>query len=142
VKRLIVDTGPLVALLNSRDAYHAWARDLLDQVEPPLATCDAVLSEACFLVRNLKGGQDAVLALVSRELVEVRFRLEAEADAVRRLMARYASVPMSLANACLVRMCELDGRAAVITLDGDFRIYRKNGRQVVPTMGPKQRSEG
>jgi uncharacterized protein len=137
MKRLIVDTGPLVALLNSRDAYHKWARELLDEVEPPLTTCEAVLSEACFLVKNLKGGPEAVLDLASRGVIDIRFRLDSEVTEVRKLMARYASVPMSLADACLVRMSELDKRATVLTLDGDFRIYRKNGRQVVPIISPK-----
>jgi hypothetical protein len=96
-----------------------------------------VLSEACFLVRNLPGGPDAVLALVSGEIIEVSFRLAPELPAVRKLMTRYASVPMSLADACLVRMSELDDRATVLTLDRGFRIYRKHQRRGIPTLGPK-----
>ena len=137
MKRLVVNTGPIVALLNSRDAHHAWTREVLDRVEPPLATCEAVLSEACFLVRKLDGGSAAVLELVSRGVLKVPFRLETELAAVRKLMSRYASVPMSLADACLVRMTELDEKATVLTLDGDFRIYRRNGRQAVPHISPR-----
>jgi predicted nucleic acid-binding protein len=136
MKSMIVDTGPLVALLNARDGHHAWARDLMNEIEPPLATCEAVLSEACFLVRNLKGGRDAVLELVAREIVVVKFRLGDEVEAVRKLMARYATVPMSLADACLVRMSELEDHATVLTMDGDFEIYRKNKRQVIQTLTP------
>ena len=136
MSRTIVDTGPLVALLNLRDAYHVWARDLLDTVEPPLWTCEAVISEACHLVRRIQGGPDAVLGLLDRGVVAARFRLDAELPAVRKLMARYASVPMALADACLVRMTELDPRSVVLTLDPDFRIYRRYGRQIVPTITP------
>jgi uncharacterized protein len=137
MNRVVVDTGPLVALLNSRDAYHGWARDVLDGVEPPLATCEAVLSEACFLVRKIKGGPGAVLELVSRGIVEIQFRVGTEIDAIRKLMSKYAGVPMSMADACLVRMTELDTRATILTLDGDFKIYRRNGRQVVPIISPR-----
>ena len=129
MKRMVIDTGPLVALLNSRDAHHAWARDVLDRIDPPLVTCEAVLSEACFLVRNLEGGPAAVLEFVARGIVEIPFRIEPEIAAVRRLMARYASVPMSLADACLVRMTELDERATILTLDRDFAIYRFGGNK-------------
>jgi len=134
VRRIIVDTGPLVALLNARDTHHAWARDTFDDVEPPLWTCEAVISEACFLVRQLKDGADAVLALVARGVIQVDLALSADVEPVRKLMTRYASVPMSLADACLVRMTEIHTRSAVLTLDKDFGVYRRNGRHVVPVI--------
>ena len=133
---VIIDTGPLVALLVARERHHGWARETLDALEPPLFTCEAVLSEACFLVRDLRGGRDAVLGLVARGAVEVGFALTVEIERVRRLMARYASVPMSLADACLVRMAELHADAVILTLDSDFRIYRRNGRQALPLIMP------
>ena len=139
MKGVLVDTGPLVALLNGRDAFHPWARAILSEVEPPLRTCEAVLSEACFLLRRVSRGPDAVLQLVSRGVVEIPFRLDAELAAVRKLMARYANVPMSLADACLVRMTELDAGATVLTLDADFRVYRRNGRQAVQAILPETR---
>ena len=134
MKRIIVDTGPLVALLNSRDTHHAWARATFEDIEPPLWTCEAVISETCFLVRQLKGGADAVLSLVARGVVKVDFDLSADIEPVRKLMTRYASVPMSLADACLVRMTELHPRTIVLTLDQDFGVYRRNGRHVVPVL--------
>ncbi len=136
MKHTLLDTGPLVALLNRRDAHHRWACEVLDSIEPPVQTCEAVLSEACFLVRELRGGPDAVLELVARDIIQVAFSLESELAAVRKLLTRYASVPMSLADACLVRMTELDNGATVLTLDSDFRIYRRHGRQVVPVVLP------
>jgi len=103
---------------------------------PPLRTCEPVLSEACFLLRSLPKGRDAVLELVDSKLVVLSFSLGEEIAVVRRLMRRYADVPMSLADACLVRMCELDDRAAVMTLDSDFRRYRKHGQHVIAVVSP------
>jgi predicted nucleic acid-binding protein len=132
-----IDTGPIVALLDRRDAYHSWARDVFADTEPPLHTCEAVIAEACFLVRELRGGPDAVLELIDRKVLSVAFRADPEWTALRALMARFASVPMSFADACLVRMLELDPRLVLMTLDNDFRVYRKNKRQVIPLIFPR-----
>lgn len=134
--RVLVDTGPLVALLNRRDRYHAWARRVLDTIEPPIFTCDPVISEACFLVRELDGGQDAVLDLVARGIVRSEFSVAAEVGPIRALMKKFRDVPMSLADACLVRMTELERESVVLTRDSDFRIYRRNRGQAVPTISP------
>jgi uncharacterized protein len=100
-------------------------------------TCEAVLAEACFLLRRVSGGREAVLELVERRLLRVALRIEEEAAALLRLLKRYDTVPISLADACLVRMAERlpDGR--VMTLDSDFRIYRRHGRQVIPLLLPE-----
>ena len=134
--RVVVDTGPIVALLNRRDRHHAWVREVLDTIEPPVFTCEAVISEACFLLGQLVGGQDAVLELLSNDVVKVDFRMLSEIDALRGLMRKFANVPMSLADACLVRMTELDAQSVIVTLDTDFRVYRRNRRQVIPAIMP------
>jgi predicted nucleic acid-binding protein len=136
VTRIVIDTGPLVALLNRRDRHHAWTRQVLDTVEPPIFTCEAVVSEACFLLGRLAGGQDALLELLANDVVKVDFRLPPEIDAVRVLMRKFATVPMSLADACLVRMSEQDAQVTILTLDSDFRVYRRHRRQVIPTIMP------
>lgn len=135
--RVILDTGPLVALLNRRDDYHAWARACFAETEPPLLTCEAVISEACFLVRTSSKGPQTVIDLLQRGVLAIPFRIDEEAQRLAKLLARYASVPMSLADACLVRMAEQQAKGVVMTLDSDFRIYRKHGRQVIPTIMPK-----
>lgn len=134
--RVVIDTGPVVALLNRRDRQHAWVRELLDAVEPPIFTCEAVVSEACFLLGRVSGGQDAVFELLSKDVLKLDFRMRDEVDALRGLMRKFANVPMSLADACLVRMTELDVQSVVLTLDSDFRVYRRNRRQVIPTIMP------
>ena len=83
-------------------------------------------------------GRDAVLELVARGIVRSDFRAATEIDSLRALMKKFATVPMSLADACLVRMTELDQKSVVLTLESDFRIYRRNRRQVVPTISPKK----
>ena len=133
---VIADTGPLVALLNRRERHHAWVSKVMDTIQPPIFTCDPVLSEACFLLQGAAGGPDAVLELVTRGIVRSDFHVAAELDSLRALMKRFASVPMSLADACLVRMTELDPKSVVLTLDSDFGIYRRNRRQVIPTISP------
>jgi predicted nucleic acid-binding protein len=136
VTTILIDTGPLVALLNRRDKYSAWVSEVLDTIEPPVFTCDAVLSEACFLLQRVDGGADAILGLVAQGIVTSDFRVMTEVKALRTLMERFANVPMSLADACLVRMTELEADSVVVTLDRDFTIYRRNRRQAVPTISP------
>lgn len=140
MSRVLIDTGPLVALLNRADRHHAWAREVLDTVEPPIFTCEAVVSEACFLLSRIRGGQDAVFELLANDVLRVDFRIPAEVDSLRALMKKFANVPMSLADACLVRMSELEPRSRILTLDSDFRIYRRNKRQMIPTLMPGRES--
>lgn len=135
-RQVILDTGPLVALLNRRDRYHAWARDRFAEIEPPLATCEAVAVEACHLLRGHPGGERIVLDVLLRGVVEIDFALSEEIGSVQELRIRYADVPMDLADACLVRMAELSSGSAVLTLDSDFTIYRIHGRRVIPTISP------
>lgn len=134
---VITDTGPLVALLNRRERHHAWARERFSLIRPPAITCEAVISESCFLLRNVDTGVEALMQLIERGVVATPFALADELPAVARLLKRYSSVPMSLADACLVRMAERFTHSAVLTLDGDFRVYRKNSRQVIPTLMPE-----
>jgi predicted nucleic acid-binding protein len=98
--------------------------------------CEAVLSEACFLLRKSPAGPAAALELIDRGVARVAYDIEDDVDALARLMTRYADVPMSLADACLVRMTERLPGATVITLDRDFRVYRSHGRRVIPTIMP------
>ncbi|MDE0044583.1 MAG: PIN domain-containing protein [bacterium] len=135
---IILDTGPLVAFLNRRDAYHHWAVDQWSNATPPLLTCEAVVAEACYLVRTFSGGEAAVLELVARGVVEIPFVLADQAHDVARLLKKYCNVPMSLADGCLVRMAEQLASSAIMTLDSDFAIYRRNGREVIPLLTPDQ----
>lgn len=128
---VLLDTGPLVALLNRRERSHARVKAVLDQMPAPLFTVEPVLTEAIFLLRGLRGAPDKVLHLVRDGLLRLPMTVEAEAGALAHLVARYANVPMSLADACLVRLVELMPDASVLTLDDDFRIYRARKNRVI-----------
>ncbi|MDE0074126.1 MAG: PIN domain-containing protein [Gammaproteobacteria bacterium] len=134
---VILDTGPLIAFLNPRDRYHRWAREQWARASPPFLTCEAVIAEACFLAHRLAtGAQGAVVSLIERGVLDASFRLGDEAGTVRRMMKKYHDVPMSLADACIVRMSQQHPGSVVLTLDSDFRIFRRSGRQPVPVRMP------
>jgi predicted nucleic acid-binding protein len=134
----LVDTGPIVAFLNRRDRHHGWAVETFSRLRAPLLTCEAVLSEAAYLLRRLTGGPEKAIELLTRGVVSAPFRLEAEATAVKKLLARYGDVPMDLADACLVRLTELHSDSVLLTIDSEFRdVYRRHGRQAIPTLLPE-----
>ncbi|MEH1809054.1 type II toxin-antitoxin system VapC family toxin [Nostoc sp.] len=128
---VLLDTGPLVALVNRREQFHKWVTNQFGQIEPPLLTCEAVVTEACFLLQNVYGGEAAVISFVQKGIIHLPLSLSEEAGAVYELMLRYQSVPMSLADACLVWMAELYPTRELLTFDSDFRIYRKNRNQLI-----------
>ena len=134
--QVVLDAGPLVAFLNQRDFNHEWALQHWRRIKPFMLTCEPVITEACFLAQRMPGGPNGVMELLSQGAVQIAFRLQDEIGAVGALMERYANVPMSLADACLVRMLELDTGSTLFTTDSDFRIYRRHGRQVIPTIMP------
>ena len=137
-ERTLVDTGPIVALLVAEDMHNAWARRVWEEMEPPLLTCEAVLSEAQFLVARFGGNPRAVLEFVQRGALRVVFGVQNEVKRLLELQQAYRSLPMSLADACLVRMAEQSPRCRVVTTDSHFRIYRRNGRQLIPILMPDE----
>jgi predicted nucleic acid-binding protein len=104
------------------------------KLRSPLLTCEAVMAEACFLLQNVHGGESSILSLLAAEVITIPFNLSKEVKPIRQLMKQYESVPMSLADACLVRMSELTRESSVFTLDSDFRIYRQFKNQVIPVI--------
>ena len=136
---VIVDAGPIVAWLNRSDAHHAWARSHFERLRPPLLTCEAALAEAAFLVEYAGGDPAVVASLTAKGVFRPVPVLAEDAALVAQLMRRYRSVPMSLADACLVRLSEIASNALVFTLDSDFRIYRRRGRTVIPVLIPEGR---
>jgi predicted nucleic acid-binding protein len=139
MKRVIVDTGPLIAYLSASEQHHEWTVETLSAVPPPLDTCEAVLTEAAFLITRHGGDPDDLLDLVQRGLIQLSFELAEDLGRVRQLLRRYSNLPMSLADACLVRMSERFTDCLVITLDTHFRIYRRHDRTMIPTLIPTQK---
>ncbi len=134
--QVIVDTGPLVALLNRNDATHSWVVQQLQDIAPPLITCEAVLAEATYLTRHLPGARAALIEMVSDGFLRIGMTVADNHHAILALIRRYHTVPMSLADACLVRLAEIFPHSVVLTLDSDFWIYRKNGRLTIEVLKP------
>ena len=132
---VLVDTGFLVALLSRRDANHQWAFARAQEFAPPWTTCEAVLSEAFHLLGRRRG--NGVAALLRRRALLCAFRFGDDTEAVLALLAKYANVPISFADACLVRMTETTNDPVLLTTDTDFRIYRRHGRQAIPCLLPR-----
>ena len=122
VGRTIIDTGPLVAMVRKRDQYHKWALQQSAKLNQPFLTCEAVLSEDWFLLRDFPNEQEKLLRLLERQDVRVDFELSIEVAAVVELIRRYSNVPMSVADACLVRISELHNDCLVFSTDSDFHI--------------------
>jgi uncharacterized protein len=133
---VLLDTGPLIAFLDRRDQYHEWVVEQFGQIVPPLLTCESVLAEACYLAARAGRPAAEPLQLVTRGVIRVAFDLREHAAEVLSLMTRFENVPISLADACLVRMSELISDCTLLTLDGDFRIYRRHRRQRIPVRMP------
>lgn len=131
----LLDTGPLVAYLCPREAYHDWAVEQFSRLDWPFLTCEPVITEACFLIRRNGLAPERVLEMVQRDVVELDFSIAEAVVPLRRSMERYANVPMSLTDACLVRMAEITG-LPICTLDGDFAIYRAHGRRPLDLISP------
>ena len=134
--RVIVDTGPLVALLNRKANSHAWVVQQLQDIQPPMVTCESVLAEATYLTRQTPGARVALIEMVGEGFLTIGMAVADHHSALLAMVRRYADVPMSLADACLVRLAELFPQSPVLTLDSDFSVYRKNGRQVIEVLRP------
>jgi hypothetical protein len=131
----IVDTGFLVALTEFRDAYSDWATEVAAQIDWPALTCESVLSETAFHVRS----SEAPLKMVRDGMLRVAFDLPGQLNSLYDLAVRYADRHPDLADLCLIRMSELHPRHMVITTDNDFRVYRRNKREVIPLICPPKK---
>ena len=131
--KAIADTGFLVAFANRTDRHHEWAVRLALQVSEPLLTCEAVLAETAFHLQNAA----VPLAMVREGLVALAFSVSAELNRLAQLAERYKDRKPDLADLCLIRLSELNPRFSVITIDlADFRVYRRNQRDVIPLIHP------
>jgi uncharacterized protein len=136
---IIVDTGPLVALLNRRDHHHDWARSTAGGLDAPFHTCEAVLAEAHHLMRRIHDGNRRLNQLVDSGKLDLSFRYEGHRQRVHELIDKYANVPMSFTDACLVALSESLRDPRVFTVDADFRIYRQKRNRALSLLHPGQR---
>lgn len=132
----IVDTGPLVAFLDRRERHHAWSAEQVRGLDAPLLVCEPVLAEAMYLLSGQAKAQDALFGLLEGGALRIAFQAGEHIAALRVLQRKYRDRPISFADACIVRMAEIFGRHLVFTLDADFSVYRKNGREPLDLILP------
>ncbi len=141
--RIIADTGFLVGYIDRADQYYQWAIKMAQIYKPPFYTCEAVIGEAAYLLYSKVGVQAVtrLLNLLEADLVKIDFRVENHASRIITLLQRYENVPMDYADACLVVMAEQEKyrEHTILTVDDkDFRIYRRNGREILTIDTPNQ----
>ena len=137
-RRVLVDAGPIAALLDRRDTHHDWAKQQLAHLHQPLLTCEGVVSEVLFLLARVRGGPSTFAELVRHKLIRVdsEFSYCEHSTEILDNVERYKNVPMSFADACLVRMTEIERDSLVFTTDRDFLTYRRNRRERIPLIAP------
>lgn|SRR5487761_1793 len=134
--KAIADTGFIVAFGNRNDRHHAWAMEIAKSITEPLLTCEAVMAEAAFHLQS----SAYVLRLLQEGMLRTPFDLTQNLPHLVTLAKRYEDRKPDLADLCVIRMSELYPRHALITVDeSDFRIYRRNGRAVIPLLCPSSR---
>jgi predicted nucleic acid-binding protein len=132
----ILDAGPLIAALNRDDDHHRWARETLARLGPPFHSCAEAMAEAAAMT----GQPAAVVEMIHAGEIVLAFDLTQQAASVLALLKKYADLGMDLADACIVRMSELDRDCRVVTVDRtDFSVYRRNGRDLIPLIAPPAR---
>jgi predicted nucleic acid-binding protein len=132
----IVDTGPLVAFFDRAERHHAWASERMEELDAPLLICEPVLAETMHLLARHSRAQGVLFDLLQNGALSVAFRVEEHIGALRKLLQKYRDTPISLADACIVRMSEIHDRHAILTLDSDFLIYRKHARAPLALIHP------
>ena len=135
--QVLVDTGPLVAFVRATEASHQWATARFKELPTPFFTCEPVLAETFFLLSRQSDGSGLFFDLLASGLIEIDFSLAAEHRQLAKLVHKYRDLPMSLADSCLVRMAENRPDSVILTLDADFRVYRKHGRQAISVIMPQ-----
>lgn len=133
---ILVDTGPIVALLREREHHHEWSTAQFKSLSFPIYTCEAVITEAAYLLQGVPGNLNKLFELLVSGALEIHFEVAPEAEALAALIQKYASVPMDFADACLVRIAELNPGSTILTLDSDFHIYRKHRTEALSVVAP------
>jgi uncharacterized protein len=136
METLLIDSGPLVALLNHRDEHHDWICEQFKHLSRPPITCEGAITETAYLLQADGLPPWGVLELIERDIVSTQFNFESNLDRVLSLMKKYADTPMDFVDACLVAMTEQKRDCHLLTLDSDFRVYRRFERQTIPLITP------
>ncbi len=136
MRRVLVDTGPLVAILSREDEHHERCVEALRELPGPLFSCWPVITEAAWLLRNYPRAVQQLLKGLGSGFVELLSLNSLEASEVAGVMKRYEDMRPQLADACLVYLATRDGIDTIFTLDRrDFSVYRparKKAFRIIP----------
>lgn len=135
--RYLVDAGPLIGLLDADDQWHRWSAATLTVLDEPLATTETVVAEACHRLARLRPALRVIPRLVAEGPLELVPAFAGKPERVEELLCKYPT--MDAADATLVVLSELLPDARLITIDGDFRHYRRFRSQAVPLVIPEFR---
>jgi len=124
MKPVLLDTGFIVALLDRSESFHKTCARTVREVQAPLVTCEAVITESCYLLRNLSGASEAVIENIAAGIFQIPFQLSRDTAGVKQVLRKYKDRTIDLADACLIRLADQFGTADILTLDQDFAIYR------------------
>jgi len=124
MKPVLLDTGVIVALLDRSEKFHKACAQTVREVEAPLVTCEAVITESCYLLRNLSGASEAVIENIAAGIFLIPFQLSRDTPGVKQVLRKYKDRKIDLADACLIRLADQFGTGEILTLDQDFAIYR------------------
>jgi uncharacterized protein len=136
-EQVILDTGPLVALLCKRDQWHPWAKSYFDKWDKPMISCESVLSESFFLLKREHIDLSGILSVfIEKQILIVENFSRTELLNIFLKMEKFRNIPMSFADACLVQISEKFPERKIFTLDSDFRLYTnaqgKNLSLIIP----------
>ncbi len=134
---IVIDAGPLVAYFVEREQHHDWVKQIADTLPTPFLTTEPALTEACYLIQRYEQSLAPLFELLAKHVIQIAFDLREHHATIPPLLSKYADLPMSLADATLVRLAELHDHATIFTLDHHFRIYRKHGRRQIPLIIPE-----
>jgi predicted nucleic acid-binding protein len=124
LKPVLLDTGVIVALLDRSEKFHRACATAIREVQAPPITCEAVIAESCYLLRNLPGAPEAVIENVAAGIFQIPFQLSRETAGVKQALRKYRDLKIDLADACLIRLADEFESPDILTLDRDFEIYR------------------
>jgi len=140
VKPVLLDTGVIVALLDRSEQNHEKCLLSVESVTQPLVTCEAVIAESCYLLRDVAGASEAILENVEKGVFQIPFSITRQAGSVRRIIRRYRDQQIDFADACLIRLAEELDTGEILTLDSDFHIYRWKKNKAFQFLIPKDAS--
>lgn len=124
MKPVLLDTGVIVALLDSSEKTHRACAEAIHAAVAPLITCEAVIAESCYLLRNYPGAPEAIMDNVAAGIFQIPLQISKDAARIKQILRKYRDRKIDLADACLIRLADEFEAPDILTLDKDFTIYR------------------